>query len=493
MARGGRPGKKRTQYVRDAQGQFASTPGGGKKATPSAVRKAAKAATLKGGTLAARTSLSKSRAKLKSIDKADQTLQTSLSKRAQKGAVTRGSKKLTKAIKSNQTRLIGAKPNANTIKKKRPVSMAYVLKSVTRSMSPDDAQRITGNKPLAKRKIGVPSKLNTIKKNRSPIVNAKTKKLSPAQNISQIVKDATPGVASAKAGKAMRGGRAALPSEKSTKLAASNKPKRELVARVARADKVDNKLKAQLKQAKASGNLKKEHETISRMQRVNRFNQTYNFADLKASRRALTPAKPTAPKRTPLPRTSGTVAKPKGLKPGALAARRIARPNVITEAKSTPGRIYRTKKQAAAAHKDRARRLMERGRMAAGADEMLARTGSLKVRYSFSRQQNMFGGVNQVRHKKAFEYSNASALGISKAKEKRGNARIGRVNARLVNLDSQRDSLISKMTQNAFKRTSAAQENLRKIEKSIRTVRNADDYYGSNRAARFRKTAKKLK
>ena len=104
MARGGRPGKKRTQYVRDAQGQFSSTPGGGKKATPSAVRKAAKAAAMKGGTLAARTSLNKSRAKLKSIDKADQTLQASLSKRAQKGAVTRGSKKLAKAIKSVQSK-----------------------------------------------------------------------------------------------------------------------------------------------------------------------------------------------------------------------------------------------------------------------------------------------------------------------------------------------------------------------------------------------------
>jgi hypothetical protein len=173
MARGGRPGKKRTQYVRDAQGQFASTPGGGKKATPSAVRKAAKAAALKGGTLAARTSLKKSRAKLKSIDKADPTLQTSLSKRAQKGAVTRGSKNLTKTIKSSRTRLIGAKPNANTIKKKRPVSMAYILKNVTRSMSPDDAQRVLGKKPLAKRKISAPSKANTIKKKRSPILTAK--------------------------------------------------------------------------------------------------------------------------------------------------------------------------------------------------------------------------------------------------------------------------------------------------------------------------------
>jgi hypothetical protein len=226
MARGGRPGKKRTQYVRDSSGQFASTPGG-KKATPSAVRKAAKAATLKGGTLAARTSLNKSRAKLKSIDKADQTLQTSLSKRAQKGALTRGSKKLTKAIKSNQTRLIGAKPNANTIKKKRPVSMAYVLKSVTRSMSSDDAQRITGNKPLAKRKIGVPSKLNAIKKNRGPIVNAKTKKLSPAQNISQIVKDATPKAAGAKKKGRVEGSAKpkAMTSAKSSKVVVeTNKP-----------------------------------------------------------------------------------------------------------------------------------------------------------------------------------------------------------------------------------------------------------------------------
>jgi hypothetical protein len=111
----------------------------------------------------------------------------------------------------------------------------------------------------------------------------------------------------------MRGGRGALPAEKPTKLAASNRPKRELAVRVARADKVDNKLKAQLKQAKASGNLKKEYETIFRMQRVNRFNQTYNLADLKASRRALTPVNPTRTKgsKASLPRTPGTVAKAK--------------------------------------------------------------------------------------------------------------------------------------------------------------------------------------
>ena len=57
------------------------------------------------------------------------------------------------------------------------------------------------------------------------------------------------------------------------------------------------------------------------MQRIDRFNKTYNFADLKASRKALTPAKPTTPKRTRASRPAGTVAKPRGLKPGVLERR----------------------------------------------------------------------------------------------------------------------------------------------------------------------------
>jgi hypothetical protein len=125
MARGGRGGRRRTQYVRDAQGQFASTPGG-KKATPSAVRKAAKAAAVKGkGSLAARTSLKRSKAKLAAIDKSDETLKTALSKRAQKGAVTRGEKAARVAVKSSQAKLNVA-PKSGTIKKKRKVSQPAV-------------------------------------------------------------------------------------------------------------------------------------------------------------------------------------------------------------------------------------------------------------------------------------------------------------------------------------------------------------------------------
>lgn len=113
-------GRRRTQYVRDAQGQFASTPGGGKKATPASVRKAAKAATLKKGTLAARTSLKRSRSKLATFDKADQTLQATLSKRSQKGAVTRGNKKALQAQKESKRTLPRVASGKSILKKTKP-------------------------------------------------------------------------------------------------------------------------------------------------------------------------------------------------------------------------------------------------------------------------------------------------------------------------------------------------------------------------------------
>jgi hypothetical protein len=118
------------------------------------------------------------------------------------------------------------------------------------------------------------------------------------------------------AAKPAKAAKAATPATPAT----SNRPKRALAVRVGRADRADSKLTAQLKQAKASGNLKKENEIIRRRQRIDRFNKTYIFADLKASRKALTPASPTAPKRTRSARPAGTVAKPRGMKPGVLAA-----------------------------------------------------------------------------------------------------------------------------------------------------------------------------
>jgi hypothetical protein len=141
MARGGRPGKKRTQYVRDASGRFASTPGGGpSKATPASVRKAARAAAVKGGTLQSRTSLKRSKAKLAAIDKADETLKTTLSRRAQKGAVTRGQKAARAAIKSSQSKLSVA-PKMSVIKKKRKAAQP-VLQSMKNETTKAPGQRI---------------------------------------------------------------------------------------------------------------------------------------------------------------------------------------------------------------------------------------------------------------------------------------------------------------------------------------------------------------
>jgi hypothetical protein len=324
MARGGRPGKKRTQYVRDAQGQFASAPGGGKKATPSAVRKAARAAALKGGTLAARTSLKKSRSKLAGIDKADQTLQTSLSKRAQKGAVTRGSKNLTKAIKSSRTRLIGAKPNANTIKKKRPVSMAYVLKDVTRSMSSDDAQRILGKKPLAKRKISAPSKANTIKKKRSPILEAKPLQKPASQrpgSMTATLRGALKSLAQADAQRIREIESITGQKLKPIKERAVAAGAKERVRSTAKGGKISDTLRAGLRELAQS-----DARTMRGMAEIVR-DATPKVSGGKSgkAKKALTPAKPTAPKRTRASRPAGTVAKPRGLKPGALAARRAAK------------------------------------------------------------------------------------------------------------------------------------------------------------------------
>ncbi len=100
MAKGG-GGKKRT-YVRDGNGRFASTPG-------SAAKKAAKSTSGRKSTLGARTGLKGSKAKLKAKDKADQTLQNTLSTRAQKGAVKRGSRKLAAAKVAAQTRIGGGR------------------------------------------------------------------------------------------------------------------------------------------------------------------------------------------------------------------------------------------------------------------------------------------------------------------------------------------------------------------------------------------------
>jgi len=104
MARGGSRGK-RTSYVRDNGGRFASAPGGApsKRSTPATRRAARPKAT--GGTLGARGSLRRSRAKLAAKDPADRSLRGSLSLRAQRGAVTRGANRLGKVRAASTVRM----------------------------------------------------------------------------------------------------------------------------------------------------------------------------------------------------------------------------------------------------------------------------------------------------------------------------------------------------------------------------------------------------
>ena len=85
MARGNRT------YNRDSRGRFASGGGGSTKSS--------------GGSLSARRSLRQSRSKLAAMDPADRSIKGQLSRRSQKGAVTRANKRLIEAKKASQRRM----------------------------------------------------------------------------------------------------------------------------------------------------------------------------------------------------------------------------------------------------------------------------------------------------------------------------------------------------------------------------------------------------
>ena len=108
MARGG--GKGRRTYARDARGRFASS--GSSAPRRGAVKPG-------GGTLRARASLARSRSRLAAADATDRSISGTLSRRSQKGAVTRGKKALAQARKEARVRLnIG--PKKGTIRKPKP-------------------------------------------------------------------------------------------------------------------------------------------------------------------------------------------------------------------------------------------------------------------------------------------------------------------------------------------------------------------------------------
>jgi len=162
MARGGSRGR-RTNYVRDNSGRFASTPGGGppKRSTP-ASRRAARA-TVTGGTLGARGSLRRSRAKLAAKNPADRSLRGSLSLRAQKGAVTRGVNRLGKVRASSTVQMTGKGP-AGVIRGGRKAAAGPVAlvapKDYKRGRSAAAGYKPKTDRTLASSQVGTRAKLS---------------------------------------------------------------------------------------------------------------------------------------------------------------------------------------------------------------------------------------------------------------------------------------------------------------------------------------------
>ena len=119
-------------YKRDARGRFAS---GG----------TSKPGRTSGGTLGARTSLRKSRGKLAAKDRADDSLSGTLSRRAQKGAVTRGEKRLNQARKASMVKLGGVKRSGTIARparfQARPVSPSRLKMSDQQGVLGKVAQR----------------------------------------------------------------------------------------------------------------------------------------------------------------------------------------------------------------------------------------------------------------------------------------------------------------------------------------------------------------
>ena len=369
------PRGRRTSYTRDNSGRFASSPGGGapKRSTPATRRAATRAgnrlnrdnsgrisgigrngATVRGGRL--KTAKGNKRATQLTTLRPAGFRGGTIAKggRGVRGMVARSLAAARKGRAGAQTAQASSMPR-RVPAAQRPGSLTSTLRGTLRAVARADAARIREMEAITGQKIkptaagaragteagarvrGTAKGGKVASTLRAGLRELAQSDARTAREMAAIVRDATPKVAGAKGGKAIRGGRAALPAGKPkpakasakpaktatpVRPATSNRPKRALAVRVGRADRADNKLAAQLKQAKASGNLKKENEIIRRRQRIDRFNKTYNFADLKASRKALAPDKPTAPKRTRSARPAGTVAKPRGMKPGVLAASR---------------------------------------------------------------------------------------------------------------------------------------------------------------------------
>jgi hypothetical protein len=146
----------------------------------------------------------------------------------------------------------------------------------------------------------------------------------------------------------------------------------------------------------------------------------------------------------------------------------------------------RTRKQATAAQRERARKLIETGREAPGSYGPMLKQGSLKIRYRTSQQRNLFDGVDKVRSGSKFNFSGQSRLGPSRGARKQF-TRADRAATKATALGARRTEAIGNLSGKDLRRNSPAMKKVAKMEKSIRTLRKAEDFYSRNPTPRRRR------
>jgi hypothetical protein len=386
MAKGG--GKR--SYTRDSNGRFASTPGGGKSAALKGGT-LSKRSSLKGSRakLAAKDKADPSirntlstRAQKGAVTRGNKALRAAKAA-SQRTAVGRSKVgTVAKGKKSPVLKTTVLKPQAARVPAaQRPGSMTSTLRATMGALAKADARRIreiesiTGQKvrptaagAKAGKEAGARVRATAKGGKVADTLRAGLRELAQSdartmRGMAGIVRDATPKVAGGKGGKALKGAKKALPAAKAEprQVATSKKsltknsrttsttPERKVVADQIRTlrkklkqDQKDSE-KAMKRRASLGIGASRAATTTANARwarRAEERDKTLDRIDMLRNRGKNLPkptvAKPAAPKpptrtkgsKATLPRTRGTVAKPKGLKPGALPVTKGAKPSV---------------------------------------------------------------------------------------------------------------------------------------------------------------------
>ncbi len=387
MAKGG--GKRRT-YVRDGNGRFASTPGGGKPA-------------LKGGTLAKRSSLKGSRAKLAAKDKADPSIRNALSTRAQKGAVTRGNKALRAAKVASQRAAVG-RSKMGTISKGRrpPVMKATVLKPQAAMSGRKSGKALKGaKKALPAVKSTEP---RPVQRQRTTVVPALqgSNKLAPLSPQRRKVANRA-GARNSSLNELAIKAKEELKKAQNKAMPANNpysdmtpKARKTALARLKKAEEADTKIrKSQMTTIRAKSFA--EGMAGATKQGYTRYDNAVRRSDIRTPKaKPPNPLARTKGSRTTLPRTPSTVAKPKGLKPSPVS-KEAAKPMKAAVQ-------FRSRKQAAKAYKLKTNTLGNKTAASIGFNAAIERRDAfansaprLVFRRGKNQQITLSGGVETVR------------------------------------------------------------------------------------------------